>query len=699
MPFIPDNSIQPLSKDELRATKASQKAGGFFQRLGEDLNKRKQNVMNDANLMADRKITPLENKVRGAGQAAAGIGDIASNIIGTVAKAGFNALPQQRKDAFRSGATSVANSRFGQAAASGLGKVGQSYNRFSEANPRLAGNLEAVGNIASVIPVGFGGKMVAKEGFSIVEDVVKLRNGFAKADDIIKAQVTAGARPTIDITKLSSGARKAANEAVKQGFGEDDVRFLMSMAPEDRAVANGMIALGEQANSNLRILKRPIDMAGETLTRKIKIVTDKLRIFGKAVDDEAKKLRGTIVNTVELRASSDELLGNLGIVVNNGKYNFSGSVFKMTPQIQATIKKFISAIPRQTTDAYQLHIFKKSIDELVNYGTTGEGLKGNAERLLKALRAKADDVLDTNFPGYNAANTSFKEAKDLETLTMDLFGKKNGIASSVRGGQVLRGAFSNVQSRARVYELAEKLDAFEKKMLGKVSGNSLDQALFAEIMEKSGIFSTQAITGFSGGIETAIKKAGTVANAIRNPISGALEGTASIIEKAKNIGPEGKRKAMENLLKGVLEGKKKSEPYKSKLFKGVQSMKGKGGLSVQDVSGGKQNPLTKAGSAKDSAKRFMKKVPSKKIEGTRDTVGKIFSGNTKTIKGKILDEVESFTEYAAKQKTSNIKEQVEKEIRARIIAEKLGWNPDITNWNLAKRFGTLLQKNNWQPKK
>lgn len=75
-------------------------------------------------------------------------------------------------------------------------------------------------------------------------------------------------------------------------------------------------------------------------------------------------------------------------------------------------------------------------------------------------------------------------------------------------------------------------------------------------------------------------------------------------------------------------------------------------------------------------------------------VGEVYTKGKK-IKESILNELADFTDYAAKQKQGIKIERVPEEIRARAIAEKLGMNPDISNWMLSKKFGKLLKENNW----
>lgn len=82
------------------------------------------------------------------------------------------------------------------------------------------------------------------------------------------------------------------------------------------------------------------------------------------------------------------------------------------------------------------------------------------------------------------------------------------------------------------------------------------------------------------------------------------------------------------------------------------------------------------------------------VTGMNENIGKVKDG-AKKIKERILNEMADFTEYAAKQKNGEKIEYVLDEIRARKIAEQLGINPDVSNWELSKKFGKILEKYNY----
>lgn len=100
---------------------------------------------------------------------------------------------------------------------------------------------------------------------------------------------------------------------------------------------------------------------------------------------------------------------------------------------------------------------------------------------------------------------------------------------------------------------------------------------------------------------------------------------------------------------------------------------------------------------RESGKKYIQGEGGKmkgSVTGMNENIGKVKDG-AKKIKERILNEMADFTEYAAKQKNGEKIEYVLDEIRARKIAEQLGINPDVSNWELSKKFGKILEKYNY----
>lgn len=401
-----------------------------------------------------------------------------------------------------------------------------------------------LGGIATdtVIGAGIGGVTGGVFG-GIAGGISGGLKGRALRKEILGEQVKSGEK-TINKTEK---AQKVKSMAKEQGFNDTDIDFIQSMKPVDRKKAQKMITLAQEASVNKRAIERPIDIVGDSMVDRVKFIRNKNSIAGKAVDTTAKALKGQKVDSTPIRDRALTLLEDAGVTANtDGTPNWSKSIFNKTPDLKNKIMKSLSDLPAGEIDAYDLHNFKKSIDEVVNYGVKGEGLKGKSASILKAIRTSADEVLDSNFDSYNKANTDYKVTRDILDITDDLFGKKAGIVKE-RGGQLLRSVFSNNTQRPRVLSLIEQLDKISKKYGGKFDDNLVDQAIFTEILED--VYGTQATTSLQGQTARAIKGTQKVIEGLRNPVQGAGELLATTAEKLTGISPERKKKILEALIR------------------------------------------------------------------------------------------------------------------------------------------------------
>lgn len=347
--------------------------------------------------------------------------------------------------------------------------------------------------------------------------------------------------------KVKVVREKAVQIAKQQGIDDTDIEFINSMKSPDRVKAQKMVELAQKASTDKRSLERPIDVVGDSMVERIKFIQGQNKKSGQAVNEVAKTLRGKAVDATPISQQADSLIDDLGIMRGpEGRLDFSNSVFKNTPTLQKKLAKFLNEVPTGQADAYDVHIFKKSIDELVDYGVQGEGLKGNSQRILKSLRATADDVLDNTFEEYNKANTDFRITKEVLDEVDSLFGKKVGVGKE-RGGQLLRSVFSNNTQRPRVLSLVDALENTSKAYGKQFDDNLIDQALFSEILED--IYGTQATTSLQGQTARAIRGTQKVMAGLRDPLKGAGELIATGAEKSLGISAENKKKVLSALLR------------------------------------------------------------------------------------------------------------------------------------------------------
>lgn len=200
MPFVPDNSVAPLSPQERKATKAAVKAGGFFQRLSESMAKRASNVQSNVQQLSKGQISRPEYTLRGFGEAAGAVGDVAGEAISGAAKFAFkNFLTPETQGTLKTAGTKVLQSKPGQTAIKGLQQGVAGVEKFARENPRLATNLGAAVNIASVIPIGKGAQVIGKEALAIPSDTVGVlkRLNTPDVNKAIEAGISKGIKPSV----------------------------------------------------------------------------------------------------------------------------------------------------------------------------------------------------------------------------------------------------------------------------------------------------------------------------------------------------------------------------------------------------------------------------------------------------------------------------------------------------------------------
>jgi len=403
------------------------------------------------------------------------------------------------------------------------------------------------GIIGEGLLTGVGGAVTGGILGGVIGGVSGGIRGRQLRNEVLNKQIEVGQKTAVDMTKLTPQQNKAIEIAKQQGYDASDVDFMMSMKPTDKAIAGRQIEMANKALNNKRFIERPIDLVGEGFVKKAKSFEALNTKAGKAVETTAKALRGQKVDALPVREKALSLLEDAGVFANkDGTPNWSKSIFNKTPDLKNKLMKTLSDLPAGEIDAYDLHNFKKSIDEVVNYGVKGEGLKGKSASILKAIRNSADEILDTTFDSYNTANTDYKITREVLDQAKDLFGKKNGF-SKEKGGQIMRAVFSNRDSRGRVLKLLGDFDEIGAKYGLKSKDNLVDQALFTEILED--IYGTQATTSLQGQVARAVKGTQRVIEGVRDPLKGAGDLLATGAEKFLGVSDENKKKILSALIR------------------------------------------------------------------------------------------------------------------------------------------------------
>jgi len=262
---------------------------------------------------------------------------------------------------------------------------------------------------------------------------------------------------------------KKAREVIKGGMSEGAVAMIKAAPPAAKSKMLKMVDRLDAGLSNqrIRLTERPGDVVGNSLSQRIRIVSKANKRAGKQLDSVAKGLKG---QTVDVSFVVDKFLSQLegkGITVKNGIPNFEGSDIEGVDEAQRIVKNLLKRMSKtKAPDAYDVHRMKKFIDEQVDYGKGKGGLSGTMENMAKGLRRDLDELLDINFPDYDAVNQSYAETVSVLNGIQDIAGKKIdllGPNADSAIGTLSRRLLSNAQSRVPLQNNLDELDKVAQK--------------------------------------------------------------------------------------------------------------------------------------------------------------------------------------------------------------------------------------------
>jgi hypothetical protein len=366
-------------------------------------------------------------------------------------------------------------------------------------------------------------------------------------------------KPLANYMVSGAGKLKAdplAKESIKQGFDQSVIAAVKGSTKADKIKMSEMVDVMKKGKENalFAMKNRPSDIAGNSLLERINHVKTVNRTAGKQVDDAAKALKGKQVNFDQPINNFMDSLDEMGVRIKELKPDFRGSDIEGLAGPEAAIKNIVKRLSSgkrgATPDAHELHRMKRYIDEIVTYGKEGEGLKGKTERILKSLRRDLDDTLDSNFPDYNTANTTYADTVGALDAFQDVAGKKMdlfGVNADKATGTLLRRMMSNAQSRVNLVDAVDTLESISKKYGGTFTDDISSQMLFVD--ELDNVFGPVARTSLAGETAKGIRKGAEAITGQRTIGGTALEIGAAGIEKLRGINEEGAFNAISELLK------------------------------------------------------------------------------------------------------------------------------------------------------
>lgn len=394
----------------------------------------------------------------------------------------------------------------------------------------------------------------------------KAANPFASVDKVTELNAT----PEVSsfVTQAPENS-KVVVDAVKQGVPDKDIKWLSTIQENEKPALQEMFNLAKKGSVDKEaemLGKRPMDVVGENVLKPLKDIQKVNEDSMMAVNTTARALAGTPVDASAVGTTAKTALEKAGVVIRDpeeyakagqmavidgkptpSRFNFDESVFKKLPAVQKQLSNALSDLPEGQIDAYDLHKFKKSLDQIIEFSKTSDKpITREAQSVLKQIRHSADSVLDSNFAAYNEANTTFKNTNDfLEKAHEVLGGKLDFLSSSADKavGSKMRGLFSENASRQKLFDLLSSTEKVAAEHGIEVGASPARQAIMGNILED--LFGPPAVTGFKGSITKAVDAVGKGVKLVKNPVMGGLDIAGDALQKMQNISPEEKAKAVE----------------------------------------------------------------------------------------------------------------------------------------------------------
>lgn len=545
------------------------KKKGFFSNMGEDISKRFGNVLKiiggkSVRTGEDLNIGAEEKFIQSLGQVAGLAGDTIGNAIGS----GFNAVDEASGGKFSSQFQEIAQSEAGKAGLKALSQGVDAYDEWARENPRMSQNIEALGNILSLVPIGKGGQL-GVQGLrkvpGIAEDVAQigLRAGKEAVETTGEALGKVGTK--IGEVPLIKGGVRSAEElasraprffqqrsdelkdaakrseyisqapvfqqkALKDAFNaelDEKLIFLASQSDEPtKTIQRQMVKMADES-------KNPGILAGKVAEEQFDLIQSKVKEVGKKIGEMEKALP-------DKNISIDSSLEEFANILNANEISIvKGKIVapNLTKAQKSAVQELLSMMKERgtTLTPTQIHKFDQTLSTLQREKRMDKvadiyiNVNGENKNLYSFIRDTYRNELDkiSSFRDVNAEyrkyltlqndleNTIFKAGGKVESIDKDYaeFAKTN-----------MRRIFGEAQSSETYREITALLDSTARE-LGYEGADPANLVEFAESLRRL-YPETIPRTGFQGSGVTAIGAANT------SP-SGVLQAAEAVLSAGK----------------------------------------------------------------------------------------------------------------------------------------------------------------------
>jgi hypothetical protein len=416
------------------------------------------------------------------------------------------------------------------------------------------------------ILVGGGKKKLASEAEKIVAEQI---NTGARHDALAGLKTEGGKivpdTSSVDAVKQGKTRRVGGNvvvdkngsEAIKQGFSPGFIQAVKTSSPATKSEMARMSRIMRQIKKNERLGldMRPSDVAGDSITGRIKFIRDEADVARKELNSIAdKKLRGKEIDSQPVLDSFQEALSELDVelVQELGgvpKPNFKGSLISQDRSSQRVVKQLMSLMAEGgAPDALRFHKMKKQLDIMIDFNKkSASGLTDAGKKVLKKVRSSLNDSIrevDTDYARVNdvlSESLGTLDGLDDAVGSIDIFGTGANKALGTR----MRALLSNQQGRVKIENAIDKINETTKNLGGKFDDDIKDLIMFSDGLEAK--FGTTAKTSLAGDIGKVAEKTIGGARAAATEVVGKTVGKG--MEKLRGVNDFNSFEALDALLK------------------------------------------------------------------------------------------------------------------------------------------------------
>lgn len=323
--------------------------------------------------------------------------------------------------------------------------------------------------------------------------------------------------------KSSKSALKAIGDSTAN---KETISVLERLNPASKKQVIKMLDIIASKKKFPDLDARPSDIVGDSVASRARAIATKNQQAGKRIGSIAESLKNKDVNIQEPVNGFLNELSELGVTFSKGDDGWVNPDFSRSKFVggnQKDMSVLINDLLGDNISFKQAHKLKQTIRDNVDFDKGGAGqIKGDSQRLLKALSSNIDNVLDNDSLAYKKSNEIFSKTIKIKDDFQKMAGKDIDLFSDLSKEALANKArrlSSNAQSRTAIKKTLTDSDE-ALKGLGVNFKDNIHSLNFV-VNRLDDLFKVTPETSIQGVIERGV-------DASFSPVAAARQGIESV---------------------------------------------------------------------------------------------------------------------------------------------------------------------------